>query len=172
MKTKTLFFVSIAAAAALVSASCEQTKTTEPTATVSAAEQNKQLMNDYINYFNNRDWEKLKTLFAANYDYHPQEGIEGPDGLVAFLQPFANSFDAKVKIEDLVTDGDKVVYRGSVSGKHIADFQGMPPTNKDVNVSTIGICRIENGKVVEEWEVFEEMKMMQQLGAVPAPETK
>jgi predicted ester cyclase len=33
----------------------------------------------------------------------------------------------------------------------------------------ITINRIEGGKVAEEWQIFDALGMMQQLGAIPSP---
>ena len=47
---------------------------------------------------------------------------------------------------------------------------GIPATEKSITVGGIAIFRVENGKVEELREVFDEMSMMQQLGMIPAPE--
>jgi hypothetical protein len=43
----------------------------------------------------------------------------------------------------------------------------MPATNKKVDGRGMDWTRWENGKFVERWGAFEEMKMMQQLGMMP-----
>ena len=46
---------------------------------------------------------------------------------------------------------------------------GIPPTHKVVSVTDITIDRITGGQVVEHWEIFDQLGMMQQLGVVPTP---
>jgi predicted ester cyclase len=46
---------------------------------------------------------------------------------------------------------------------------GIPPTGKKVTVSGTSIWKIVGSKNVEEWEIFDTMSLMQQLGAIPAP---
>ena len=47
---------------------------------------------------------------------------------------------------------------------------GMPATGKNVNVQLIDIIRFgDDGLAVEHWGVFDALKMMQQLGAIPGP---
>ena len=70
-------------------------------------------------------------------------------------------------IDDLLADGDKVIYRMTYRGTHKGEFFGVPATNKEVTARTIGIARIADGKIIEEWENMDEMGFMQQLGVVP-----
>ena len=67
---------------------------------------------------------------------------------------------------DVIADGDKVVTRWTWSGTHKGEYQGIAPTGKRVTVTGITISRIEGGKVVEEWEEFDRLGLMQQLGLV------
>ncbi len=71
-------------------------------------------------------------------------------------------------IDELLADGDKVIYRNTYSGTQKGEMMGIPATGKQVNVRTIGIVRISDGKIVEEWENMDEMGLMQQLGVIPA----
>ena len=45
---------------------------------------------------------------------------------------------------------------------------GLPASHNKVTVTGIGIDRVENGKIVEGWNNWDTLGMMQQLGAVPA----
>ena len=41
-----------------------------------------------------------------------------------------------------------------------------PPTGKHIEVEGITIHRIEDGKIVEEWERYDNLSVLQQLGLV------
>ena len=73
-------------------------------------------------------------------------------------------------IDDVITDGKKVVMRFIMAGKNTGDFMGTPPTNKSIKVSGIAILNIANGKVKELHEEFNEMDLMKQLGLIPEEE--
>ena len=77
--------------------------------------------------------------------------------------------DFKATIDDIVAEGDKVVIRQTWSGTQKGEFMGMPPTGKSISFGVIDIIRAANGKFVEHWGVMDSMLMMQQLGAMPAP---
>ena len=73
--------------------------------------------------------------------------------------------DLQFTIEDLIADGDKVATRWTARGTHEGELMGIAPTGKPFRVSGITIDRINDGKVVEEWEQFEALSLLQQLGA-------
>jgi predicted ester cyclase len=49
-------------------------------------------------------------------------------------------------------------------------MMGIAPTGNQIRVDGITISRIQDGKVVEDWELFNALGLMQQLGAVPTTE--
>lgn len=75
------------------------------------------------------------------------------------------------KVEDMhmTADGDRVVAHYNWKGVNTGSMDpSMPATNKSIDVHGVDIVRFENGKIVEHWGYMEEMKMMQQLGMMPA----
>ena len=76
--------------------------------------------------------------------------------------------DLRVKVEDLIAEGDKIVGRVTLTGTHQGELMGIPATGKKVSFSEILIVRISNGKAVEQWEVADTMSRMQQLGVIPS----
>ncbi len=74
-------------------------------------------------------------------------------------------------IEDVIASGDQVVTRWTARGTHQGELQGIPPTGKQVTVTGMTLARIENGQIVEEWNNFDQLGMMQQIGAIPAAAT-
>ncbi len=59
--------------------------------------------------------------------------------------------DARIEVEDMIAEGDKVSARVVMSGTHQGKFEGIAPTGKQVQVRAIDIFRIANGKIVEHW---------------------
>ena len=72
--------------------------------------------------------------------------------------------DFRLKIEDQLAEGDKVVTRVIFRGTHHGEFMGIAPTGHMVEYGGIAIDRIENGKVVEGWHQADELGMLRQLG--------
>jgi predicted ester cyclase len=79
-----------------------------------------------------------------------------------------NAFpDGTVTVDNLMAERDKVAYRMTVTGIHRRDFMGIQATNKPVTIRAIGIARVSGGQIVEEWQNFDDLGMLQQLGAIP-----
>ena len=81
--------------------------------------------------------------------------------------------DLRYDIEDLVAEGDTVVARWRMRGTHEGDLAGptmtIPPTGKRIDVWGMSLCRIEGGKVTENWESFDMMEFLGQLGVIRSP---
>jgi predicted ester cyclase len=61
-----------------------------------------------------------------------------------------------------------VVTRWTARGTHVGEFQGIPPTGREVRVAGTDIDRIIDGKTVECWVQMDQLGLMQQLGAIAA----
>ena len=75
--------------------------------------------------------------------------------------------DWQFAVEDQVADGDKVTTRWTAKATHSGLLEGIAPTGKALAVTGILISRLEDGKMVEDWENFDEFGMMRQVGALP-----
>jgi predicted ester cyclase len=73
-------------------------------------------------------------------------------------------------VEDIFSVGDMVAARIAFHGTHRGEFQGIPPTDKQVAFSSIEIDRVVDGKVQEHWFEMDLLGLMGQLGALPKPE--
>jgi steroid delta-isomerase-like uncharacterized protein len=138
-------------------------------------EDNKTICRRLIDEVGNKgNFAEVDKHVAANYVYHGPDGLEvrGPDGFKQLMTMYRSAFpDMQMTIEDLVGEGDKVVVRWKARGTHKGNLQGIAPTNKVATATGINIARFANGKLVEEWEAFDEVGMLRQLGvqALPAP---
>jgi len=84
------------------------------------------------------------------------------------LSLFAGFPDAQWTIEDQIAEGDRVVTRWMSTGTHTGTFMGISPTGRQLRISGICIDRIAGGKIVEEWEEWDTLGMMQQSAVLPA----
>ena len=109
----------------------------------------RRLFEEGINQNNPNVFDELIAPDFVNYDAPP--GIQrGPEGVRQLVAMFRTGFpDAHVTIEEELADGDSVIHRGYFTGTHQGDFQGIPPTGKQIKVKTIDIWRVANGKMVE-----------------------
>jgi len=137
------------------------------------SEENKAINRRFIEeVFNQGNLSIVDELFTPNYVDHtaPPGRLPGVDGLKQELTIYREAFpDTHVTIEDMIVEGDKVVFRWSGRGTHTGELLGIPPTGKDMKVTGIVIHRMVGGKIAEHWESFDQLGMLQQLGVVPTP---
>jgi steroid delta-isomerase-like uncharacterized protein len=79
--------------------------------------------------------------------------------------------DLHVAVDDVIAEGDKVVFRATVTGTHQGEYMGLPPTGKSITYDEIFIFRFANGRLAEIWGVVNVFSQMQQLGVIPAERT-
>ncbi|MFL5586864.1 MAG: ester cyclase [Ktedonobacteraceae bacterium] len=135
-------------------------------------ETNKAIIRRIVEEIQNRDnLALIDELLAPNFVNHtPAPGLP-PDreGIKQLLSMFRAAFpDGSMTIEDMIAEGDKVVSRKTYRGTHQGEFMGIPPTGRHVTVGLIDIMHIVDDKVVEHWNVGDDLSMLQQLGVLPS----
>mgnify|MGYP001814251810 CR=1 FL=1 len=107
--------------------------------------------------WNEGDLDAADEFYAADVVIHNAApgnpgGIEGVKLTVSSVR--AALPDLKFTTEDMITEGDKVVQRWSMTGTQEGEFMGAPPTGKKTTFGGISIVRVANGKVVEIWSAM------------------
>ena len=70
--------------------------------------------------------------------------------------------------EDVIAEGDKVVNRFTIRGTHQGQTEELgPPTGRRMEQKGLAISRIEGDKIVEEWQAYDNLSVMEQLGLAP-----
>jgi steroid delta-isomerase-like uncharacterized protein len=95
---------------------------------------------------------------------------KGPEGFKPFLRNLRGAMpDLKVRIEDMIAEDDKVVVRIVAEGTHQGAHLGVPPTGKAVRIQGIVVLRMQDGKIAEGWNSWDQLGLMRQIGALQAP---
>jgi steroid delta-isomerase-like uncharacterized protein len=117
------------------------------------------------------DMDSFSAVLADDFLEHEETPGIPPtkDGVLQFFGMYMAAFpDLHMEPEDVLASGDKVVARVRATGTHTGEFMGMPPSGKNVDVELIDIIRFgDDGLAHEHWGVADQIKMMQQLGAIP-----
>jgi steroid delta-isomerase-like uncharacterized protein len=123
-----------------------------------------------------RSWEApdnldvLDDIYTADVVWHdPGQDIQGIEEAKQFVTMYKTAFpDLSATVEDEIAEGDKVVSRWTVRGTHQGEIEEFgPPTGRKMELKGITIHRIEGGKIVEEWNSYDNLSAMQQLGLAP-----
>ncbi len=117
---------------------------------------------------NNGDYSVLNEIIHPRYVYHnPQQTIQGPEALRDLFAAYRAAFpDLHVEIEKLIKAPNKIVISFSLHGTHRGNFLGIAATGRLVRISGMAISHFENGKIIEEWELLDQLTLLQQLGIV------
>jgi steroid delta-isomerase-like uncharacterized protein len=138
------------------------------------SEENKALVRRYDEeVWNKGNLDVIEELFAPDYvfrDPASPEEVRGPEGVRQFVETYRKAFpDFQVTTDDQIAVGDKVVSRWTIRATHQGELLGIPPSGKRIEFAGITIDRIEGGKFMETWEIYDALGLMRQIGAIPEP---
>lgn len=103
----------------------------------------------------------------------------GPNGTdLVGVEPFAQAHalfceafpDVHITVGPVVAEGDKVAAFLKCEATHVGDTLGIPGTGQPVTFNVMTIARIEDGKVVEGWNVLDLLSVFRQTGAMSVAE--
>ena len=136
------------------------------------SEENKAVSRRFHEAIGKGSAQAVQEEIAPNYVAH-FPGIPGPldsEGFKQLVNVFGSAFpESHFDIDDEFAAGDKVVTRWTYRAVHNGEFQGLPPTGRPVAMTGISILRFTNVKVVENEAELDQLGLLQQLGAIPAP---
>jgi steroid delta-isomerase-like uncharacterized protein len=88
----------------------------------------------------------------------------GPDGFYPFFDRITATFsEPHVTVEDTITEGNSACIRWSFTGRHTGEALGIPASGKTIFITGITILRASEGQVVEAWQNWDMLGMMQQI---------
>ena len=112
----------------------------------------------------------IDELVSPNFVWHGPSAreVRGPAGLKDLVSMYLRAFpDLQAHIEHQVAEGDSVASRITVRATHQGELEGIAPTGNPMSIAQINIIQLEDGKLVDLWDIFDELAMMRQIGAVP-----
>ena len=128
----------------------------------------------YAEVFDRHNLDVINEYYTADFVYHSpgnpdfdRESLK--QGLAAYITAFP---DVRLTVEDMFAAGDRVAVRFSAVGTQRGEYLGVPPTGKQVTVTSILIHRLADGKMVEDWEWEDHLGVLQQLGIVSLPQRR
>lgn len=121
--------------------------------------------------WNNGDLAMIDECYAPDYTLHDPSTPNlpgGPEGFKGYVTTLRTGIpDLHFTLEDLIEQGDKVVWRFVARGTHQGDLLGIPPTGKAATIHGIVISRFVGSTWTEDWVNWDTLGMLQQLGVIP-----
>jgi predicted ester cyclase len=87
----------------------------------------------------------IETMVADNYVRHDANGpeVRGIDGEKQLFIMLLVAFpDLHITTEELIAEGETVMARLSIRGRHQGEFMGIPPTNMALSFAGVDTFRI------------------------------
>jgi steroid delta-isomerase-like uncharacterized protein len=113
--------------------------------------------------------ELIADDFVATIVGAPEQ-IRGPQGFREFVVMYRKAFpDLRITVDEQFAEGETVVTRWTAIGTNEGELMGMPATGKQATTAGININRVSGGKLVQGWGLFDQLGLLQQIGAVPIP---
>lgn len=129
------------------------------------------IVDRYLNAFNQRDEDALIELLADDVVEHGiHEELHGPDEILDFLEAHFETFpDYAGETEAMLAQGDTVAVRYTVRGTHTGEYQDIEPTGHTVEWTGMAMYRIEDDRIAEVWLEEDRLGLLEQLEVVDPP---
>lgn len=124
----------------------------------------------FADVWNRGEVAALPGLLGAEFAVHDPTGLlRGGEGtLGTFVRALHTGMpDLNVSVDLQLTEGDRVVSRWTGRGTHTGDLLGLPASGNRASFTGISVDRVAGGQIQEEWQLWEQLSLLQQVGAVP-----
>ena len=112
------------------------------------------------------DTQAIGRFVTADYVDHAYNG--GAESLKAQIAQLNEAFPgSRHQIEDVVCDGDRVMLRARLEGRHQGAFRGIAPSHAAIDVRVARWFRLEAGRIAEHWALLDTVGLFRQIGVEP-----
>lgn len=121
--------------------------------------------------FESGDHERIRHLVTPDFvDHGAPPGLPpGPEAYIGVLRYLTEVMQLRYEVHDVVAAGDRVAIRATAHGVHNFDHLGVAASGKPYAMPTMHLYRAEGDRLAEHWAVRDELGVLVQVGAIPAP---
>jgi steroid delta-isomerase-like uncharacterized protein len=95
----------------------------------------------------------------------PEQSAKGAAEFKQFRGAILEAFpDTRIVLDQVVQEGDTAFARWTVTGTHSGTGLGIPATGLPLTIKGMSACRVHDGKIVEGWNLWDQIGMARQLG--------
>jgi steroid delta-isomerase-like uncharacterized protein len=126
----------------------------------------------------------VRAYYAAVYTTHDLGAIDrflapgftsaGPGGSMdraqhrsALASTLAAVPDLVLDVQEQLAEADAVATRWRATGTQAGPLFGIPATGRAITATAIHIHHIADGRITDQWEQFDVVGVLRQLGALP-----
>ena len=132
---------------------------------MSTLEENKEIALNVSRAILNGKWNELDTLLDDGFTYTGDGFHFNKNEYIGFMQDMKAAFAGlDMKFPNIVAEGQYVSIRFVSTAVNTGSFMGAPANKKNLEIHGIFMRRIENGKVMQEWQTNDLLGVMRQIG--------
>lgn len=116
--------------------------------------------------FASEDLATLDRFFAPDVVSHdmPPGFPQGIEGIRMFFSAFREGMpDVQVRIDEIVSEGDRAAVATMIEGTHTGALMGVEPTGRRISVRGIDMVRVADGRIVEHRGLTDTVGLLRQL---------
>jgi predicted ester cyclase len=128
------------------------------------------VMRRFAEIINSGELDDLDEVFAPDYALRNAQtmGLPLGAGLDIVKQGFARIHrafpdDAEWTLEPVVENGDTMVASWMFRGTNTGPYDNLEPTGRSVTYPVIGVYRIKDGRIFENWGLFDTLALWREL---------
>ena len=138
------------------------------------------VVREALEALNSGDISRVHEFISPQYFNHESQmdpvrsKLRGPEEFIDTVKNLRSAFaNLHYEEQETIASGDKVISILNVTGKHLGNFFGIPPTGKDISYRAVHVHKIGNdGKIVEHKAIRDDLTFMVQLGLVGPSSTQ
>jgi predicted ester cyclase len=117
--------------------------------------------------FSSGDLSALDGCFHDDYKRNVTPGLKGVSSFAEHVADLRNRHavlqDARFELEEIIAEGDTVAVRFAMTGVHMGEFLGIPPTGRKSRRAQMAFFHIRDGKIADSYGVSDMYGMMYEL---------
>lgn len=128
-----------------------------------------QLAREYKDLWNEQAYSKIPEVVSESFVLYdetaPGGEVRGPDGLEEWMRQFTSAFpDFHVEILDMLASEEMIMAEATYTMTHEREFNGIQPTEREVELRAMAKFVVEDGKITEHREYHDRQEILEQLG--------
>jgi predicted ester cyclase len=145
----------------------------QPDHSIDSVQNNKHLVQRYYDEVLGGQPEVADEIFGPEHQHAPWNGTRGPESVKDYVAVLLVILpDVQVEVQHLIAEGDLVVADVLLTGTHQGELLHIPATGKQITTREMCFFRVQEGRIVARWYIFDGVEAMQQLGGIVQPPQK
>ncbi|WP_299818933.1 ester cyclase [uncultured Jannaschia sp.] len=125
------------------------------------------MVDRYYQALSENDVEMLTNVLSDRWVLHggtASEPVQNVDDFLARIARYTSALaDVRFETDDVHLADDVITVRGTIRGRHVGTLMDVPATGRDVAFGVMAVHRIEEGEIVESWEMADRASLMRQI---------